>query len=123
MDTARAELQVQGVAIGLPTTVGPNTGALTTANNVAGASQAAVQPPAASSNNDHPSIIIVEVLGYGGGENSPPENIDQDNNKRERRSESEIHYDPNSMFQIVGSGELNDEQKKRLTGERTEAAH
>jgi hypothetical protein len=54
-----------GVAIGLPTIIGPNTGALTMSNNVAGASQAAVQPPAPSSNNDRPSIIIVEVLGYG----------------------------------------------------------
>ncbi|MCA1452779.1 filamentous hemagglutinin family protein [Bradyrhizobium sp. BRP22] len=115
-----ANIQAQGNVTGVPTAQAPPVAALSTSNNLTAATQQ-VQP-AAPSTSDRPSIIIVEFLGYGGGDKSTPDNTDQ-RNTHERRSENQGHFDPNSMFQIVGSGELTDEQRKLLTGERMEAAH
>ena len=105
-----ANIQVQGISVGVPVVQGPPVGALTAANNTAGAAQ---QPTAAApaSNTGQPSVIIVEVLGYGGGDGTPdPGGNDQRRGGNERQS-----YDPNSMFRVVGSGELTAEQAQQLT--------
>ncbi|WP_456668201.1 filamentous haemagglutinin family protein [Bradyrhizobium sp. USDA 3240] len=105
-----ANIQVQGISVGVPVVQGPPAGALTAANNTAGAAQ---QPTAAApaANTGQPSVIIVEVLGYGGGDGTPdPGGNDQRRGGNERQS-----YDPNSMFRVVGSGELTAEQAQQLT--------
>jgi hypothetical protein len=58
--------------------------------------------------------IIVEVLGYGGGSDDAPAPAQQDDKRH--RSGNNQSYEPNCMFQIVGSGELSDDQKKMLVG-------
>ncbi|MGY3488769.1 filamentous hemagglutinin [Bradyrhizobium sp. USDA 4011] len=105
-----ANIQVQGTSVGVPVVQGPPVGALTAANNTAGAAQ---QPTAAApaANTGQPSVIIVEVLGYGGGDGTPePADNDQRRGGSERQS-----YDPNSMFRVVGSGALTAEQAQQLT--------
>ncbi|WP_076866829.1 filamentous haemagglutinin family protein [Bradyrhizobium mercantei] len=101
-----ANIQAQGGVIGVPVVQAPNMGALSEASNTAGASakQAAVPPPRT---NDQPSVIIVEVLGYGGGDGG-------DDQKR-RGNDKQSQYDPNSAFQLIGDGQLNAEQLKKLT--------
>jgi hypothetical protein len=102
-------VQVSGTALGLPTTEGPPVAALATASNVAGANQVVAPPP--SSNNNQASIIIVEFVGFGGGDTSSEPNEDGDHDKKkDQRS-----YDPNSMFRVIGNGELNERQKNLLT--------
>jgi hypothetical protein len=74
-------VQVQGASTGLPTQATANVGALTSANNAAGAVRANVAPaPARNEASDTPSLITVEVIGYGGGEG------DGDNESRRRKT-------------------------------------
>jgi filamentous hemagglutinin len=66
-----ANIQVRGIAVGIPTAVTPNISGLTAASNTARstvntATEIAKQPTTAQQ-PDIPSIITVDVLGYGGG--------------------------------------------------------
>ncbi|WP_407180783.1 filamentous haemagglutinin family protein [Bradyrhizobium sp. STM 3562] len=110
-----ANIQVQGTATGLPVVSGPPVAALTSANNTAGASQQTAAPP--QQNNDRPSIIIVEVLGYGGCSNKGTPDQDCSPPRRDDRRSQEDGYDPHDRFQIIGNGELTEDQKGRLTVE------
>lgn len=100
---------VGGVTIGLPTTAAPNTGALTTAGNVAGA---AIQTAAAPKANpgDQPSVVIVEVLGYGGGEGDG----DEQKKPGDQRSQKGTQ-DSASPVQVIGGGTLGPAQRSKLT--------
>jgi hypothetical protein len=116
-------IQVGGTALGIPTLAGPNIGALTTASNTAGAAaaiaQAATRSRGGPSPQDLPSIITVEVIGYGGGDGTAPpapQPQSQDDQRR-RRPVQQSSYDPNSMFQVIGSGELNEDQRRKMLGE------
>jgi filamentous hemagglutinin len=108
-------IQVQGASIGIPTVQGPPMGALTAANNVAGAGQQTALP-AQSNTNERPSVIIVEVIGYGGGGD---DNIPSDqNDDRRRRKGEQRSYNPTSPYQVIGVGTLTDEQVSGLADEK-----
>jgi hypothetical protein len=110
-----ANIQVQGTATGLPTVPGPNVGALTTANNTAGAVQTAIPAPS-TGNKDQPSIIIVEFVGFGGDDSSPsPEHVRPKNDGQQG-----YNYDPNAPVQILGHGSLSETQMQSLTAEERE---
>jgi filamentous hemagglutinin family protein len=91
--------QVGGLTIGMPTAPAVNVGALTSASNVAAATQQAAAPAPAA--NDRPSVIIVEVLGYGGGDGSAPEPASNDVYTIKRRQS----YNPDSPLQVIGLGD------------------
>ncbi len=57
--------QVKGTEVGLPTVAAPPIGALTSANNTAGAAAKNIDM-APKDNSDQPSVVIVEFLGFGG---------------------------------------------------------
>jgi hypothetical protein len=103
-------IQVKGTSIGVPTSVN-NSAALTTANNIGGASQQ-LEKPSTNNGSEKASIIIVEVLGYGGGN---PEGGDE-GRKRDNK-DRQSNYDPNGMFRVIGNGALTAEQNKNLTEE------
>lgn len=102
-------IQVSGSSIGVPTAA-DNSGALTVANNTAGAASQQLEKPSVN-HGDRPSVIIVEVIGYGGG--------DSDDRKDEKSGNDgrQSNYDPNGMVRIIGNGELTGEQGKALTDE------
>ncbi|MFH0301048.1 filamentous hemagglutinin family protein [Bradyrhizobium sp. 31Argb] len=106
-----SNIQAQGNVTGVPTVQAPPVAALASSSNMTAATQQA--QPAAPSTSDRPSIIIVEFLGFGGGEGAP--NGDQRRKDDERSSLEPQDYQPDSRFQVVGNGELTEEQKKKLT--------
>jgi hypothetical protein len=106
-------IQVGGASTGVPIVQAPNIGALTAANNTAGAG-AKADTPTSSVTQDRPSIIIVEFLGFGGGDGDAPVPADQDR----RRGDGALHsYNTNNVLQLVGNGALTDAQKSALTAE------
>jgi hypothetical protein len=109
-------IQVQGVSTGLPTVSGPPVGALTVANNTAGAAKPAM--PVAPNTGSQVSVIIVEVLGYGGGGggDQPPARDDNDTKRRNDRDQSQ-RQDSNSAVQILGAGTLDDQAMHYLTAD------
>jgi Filamentous haemagglutinin family outer membrane protein len=107
-------IQVQGTTVGLSTVTGPNIGALTSASNMAGATQAALPAPTSANNNNQASVIIVEVIGFGGSGDENQQPRPQDDG---RRSEDKRSYNMNSVLQLVGNGPLSDAQKQVLTDE------
>ena len=110
-----ANIQAQGTTTGVPTVQAPNIGGLTEASNVAGAAAQQAAVPQQGSGNSQPSIIIVEVLGFGGGSGDQP--ASEDDKQRRSRPKDQQGYDPNSMFQVVGSGELSEDQRRKFIGE------
>ena len=123
-----ANIQVGGKVTGVPTVEAPNIGSLTAANNVAGAGAKVDTPAHSAKANDRPSIIIVEVLGYGGGDGAAPGEKDD---KRLRgngadRSDNSVsdpgpRYDLGSAVQILGAGQLANQEKRYLTAEEQRA--
>jgi filamentous hemagglutinin len=54
-------------------------------------------------------------MGGGAVDGDGPARDDED--LRRGKPKDRHSYDPNSMFQVVGSGELSEEHKNRLTDE------
>jgi Filamentous haemagglutinin family outer membrane protein len=107
-----SNITVGGTATGVPTITAPNIGALTTASNTAGATQATVPAATGSINNNQASIIIVEVVGYGGGDGSDTRGPSNEQSPGNRAPRS---YNLNSPVQVIGSGDLTAAQKQQLT--------
>jgi hypothetical protein len=113
-------IDVGGIASGIPTAAAPNVGALTAASNSAGAAATAADDAARRSrqtdgNRDLPSIITVEVIGYGGGDGRPRED---DGEERRRRRSDRRDQDPASRYQVLAAGPVSDEEGQRLAEER-----
>ncbi|MGO4712506.1 filamentous hemagglutinin family protein [Bradyrhizobium sp. 2TAF24] len=111
-----ANIQVQGTSSGIPTVQAPSISTALTAGNATAATQQTAAPAPAASGR--PSVIIVEVLGYGGGGGEDdPRRRGRPDDQQSRREPS--GYDPTSKFQVIGNGDLTEQQKRALTeGER-----
>ncbi|MBB1627367.1 hypothetical protein A9974_19225 [Achromobacter sp. UMC71] len=111
----------QGKATGVPVLAAVNVAALTSASAAAagatqGAQDTARQQQAAARRN-LPSIINVQILGYG---SEPVSGAAADGGApagaaRPGTAPQPQGYDPRSIFQMVGNGELDPAQKARLT--------
>ncbi|MEW6438319.1 MAG: filamentous hemagglutinin family protein [Pseudomonadota bacterium] len=113
-----ANIQVQGTVTGINTVAAPNIGALDSASSAAGAATKAIASPAQNTSNAQPSILIVEIEGYGGDDTTAPVQQPQPERKKpDIHAGQDDNYDPDSTFRVIGSGNLTDEQKKKLTDE------
>jgi filamentous hemagglutinin family protein len=106
-----ANIQVQGRSSGIPTVQAPSISAALSASNATAATQQTAAP--VQSANNSPSVIIVEVLGYGGGDGTSP--APEEENERRKRRSSSGEQDPRSPVQVIGSGELTEPQRQRMT--------
>ena len=115
-----ANIQVQGESKGIPATATVNTGALTSASSAASSATQSAQEMTrqqqASARQNLPSIISVQILGYGNepasgatGEGAAPAG------QPPRRDGSASGYDPRSVFQMLGNGDIPEAQRARLT--------
>ena len=77
----------------------------------------AVKDSSQSGAREQASVIIVEVIGYGGGDTGTPSEEEEERQRRRGQDQKQGSYDPNSIFRVVGSGELTAEQKQKLTRE------
>ncbi|WP_445489680.1 filamentous haemagglutinin family protein [Rhodopseudomonas sp. RCAM05734] len=111
--------KVSGATTGLPTVQAPNITGLTEASNTAGAAAKQAETPSQGSGSAGPSVIIVEVLGYGGGTGETPNDGDAD---RRRKNPGQQSYDASSPYQVLGVGELTDEQVAGLAAEKRASA-
>jgi len=100
-----ANISVQGSSSGIPTVQAPSISAALSNSNATTATQQTAAPT--QSANGQPSVITVEVLGYGSGDITP----DDDKQRRNRGG----LQDPASRVQVIGSGELSQEQRQKLT--------
>jgi filamentous hemagglutinin len=113
-----SNIQVGGIATGIPVVQAPNIGALTSASTAAGAATKSVEMPNGSNDNTgQSSIIIVEVLGYGGGDDNDTQDQDDEQDKKKHKSENDRNYDRNSAVQVVGYGGLTNKEVRTLSEE------
>ena len=105
-----ANIQVQGTATGIPVVQAPNVAGALTANSAAGSAQQTASPTQNTA-AAQPSIIIVEVLGFGGSDGAGPDN----DRSRSQSGPAQRSYNPDGAVQVLGHGELTDEEKRSLT--------
>ncbi|KPF96836.1 hypothetical protein IP86_15145 [Rhodopseudomonas sp. AAP120] len=104
-------IQVGGKVAGIQVE-GPKTAPLTVDTKDKAATDA-VKDATRTDGSERPSVIIVEFLGFGGGDGTttPP-----DDNKRKKPQEQT--YDERSPFQVLGVGQLSDDDINALAQEK-----
>jgi hypothetical protein len=103
--------QVGGKTTGIPKVEVPDTGKLASASNATAATQKSAEEP--QKPYDRASIIVVEFLGYGGGDGTAPQ---PDDAKEKRDDKASPHsYNTNGAVQILGHGELTEQEKQFLS--------
>ncbi len=96
-------IQVQGKSAGVPVVAAVNVSALTSASTAANSAvQAAQEMVKRQTQQAQPSTISVQVLGFGEATSST------------RPARDDDRYDPDSVVQVVGMGELTAEQRARM---------
>ncbi|MEW6435850.1 MAG: filamentous hemagglutinin family protein [Pseudomonadota bacterium] len=114
-------IQVQGVTEGIPTVVAPNIGALDNASAASGAATKAITATGPGNHAAAPaSILIVEIEGYGGGDGedtTPQQDLQRKNQQRNQRTDNQ-GQDPHNRYQVVGAGNLTDDEAKEMTEAR-----
>ncbi|MNX03950.1 Heme/hemopexin-binding protein precursor [compost metagenome] len=102
-------IQVQGKAVGIPMVAAVNVNALTSASAAANtAVQAAQDMVKRQTRQAQPSTISVQVLGFGEETSSVTP------------AKGDDRYDPDSVVQVVGMGELSAEQRARMAAAGTQ---
>lgn len=102
-------IQVQGEAVGIPMVAAVNVNALTSASAAANnAVQAAQDMVKRQTRQAQPSTISVQVLGFGEETSSVTP------------AKGDDRYDPDSVVQVVGMGELSAEQRARMAAPGTQ---
>lgn len=102
-------IQVQGKAVGIPMVAAVNVNALTSASAAANnAVQAAQDMVKRQTRQAQPSTISVQVLGFGEETSSVTP------------AKGDDRYDPDSVVQVVGMGELSAEQRARMAAPGTQ---
>jgi hypothetical protein len=91
-----AAISGQGTIEGIAKAATPDVGALTSANNTAGAAANAADAARHQANSNPASVFIVEILGYGGGDGNPPQ--------EKKKPITQASYNPNSFFQFTAMG-------------------
>ncbi|MBR8654657.1 filamentous hemagglutinin family protein, partial [Achromobacter sp. Marseille-Q0513] len=111
-----ANIQVQGESKGIPVTASVNTGALSSASAAASTATAAAQDvmqrDRAASRQNLPSIISVQILGYG--DEQLPASRAPASPSVDAGKQAPI-YRADSVFQMVGDGQLTPVQQAALT--------
>ena len=104
---------------GIPATATVNTGALTSASSAASSATQSAQEMTrqqqASARQNLPSIISVQILGYGNEPASDRPGRARRRRQPPRRDGSASGYDPRSVFQMLGNGDIPEAQRARLT--------
>lgn len=103
-----ANIEVKGIAKGMPVVEVPDIGGLSEAANTAGSAAREAISPTQNQASAPPSVITVEVLGYGGGGN------EQDERPKPRERQSQ---DLRNRYQVLGAGDLTEDQTAALASE------
>lgn len=113
-------IQVGGTATGIPKAAAPQLAGTLSADQATAAATKDLEPSrrAGAAPQERPSIILVEVLGYGGagGNEQPPRpSPEPDGSRRPSRAEGQ---DPSGRVQVLGVGDLTDDQTRQLVDEK-----
>lgn len=116
-------ISVGGKSNGVPTVEAPNIGALTSANNTAGAATRTAAP-GGDKPTGQPSVIIVEILGYGGGTGGADVGSPQSETPQSptpKPTDDRQSYNPNGNVRVLGYSTLGESEMIGLTEQEKNA--
>ncbi|MCQ9616630.1 filamentous hemagglutinin family protein [Paenalcaligenes niemegkensis] len=114
-------IQVQGESSGIPVMAAVNVGALTSASAAASSAATAAADTVSRARSDarqnQPSIFSVQILGFGNESASSGSATPGSMGASSAATAQEVSYRPNHMVQIVGRGDLSENQMSALTAD------